>query len=181
MATGASTADVAILLVDARNGVRTQSRRHARIARLLGIKDFVLAVNKMDLMDFDQDVFDSIVDDFDDLLAGAAVHAIPMSALHGDNVITTSDRTPYFDGPPLLEYLETVHVHRNTTGGAVPPAGADGAAARRRVPRLRRADRLGHAAAGRSRDRVALGPVGAGQPHRDLRRRPRRWRSRRCR
>jgi sulfate adenylyltransferase large subunit len=115
MATGASTADVAILLVDARNGVRTQSRRHARIARLLGIKDFVLAVNKMDLMDFEQDVFDRIVDDFDDLLGGAAVHAIPMSALHGDNVITTSDRTPYFKGPPLLEYLETLHVHRNTT------------------------------------------------------------------
>ena len=115
MATGASTADVAILLVDARNGVRTQSRRHARIARLLGIKDFVLAVNKMDLMNFDQEVFDRIVDDFDDLLAGAAVHAIPMSALLGDNVITTSDRTPYFTGPPLLEYLETVHVHRNNT------------------------------------------------------------------
>jgi sulfate adenylyltransferase large subunit len=115
MATGASTADVAILLVDARNGVRTQSRRHARIARLLGITDFVLAVNKMDLMEFDQEVFDKIVDDFDDLLTGASVHAIPMSALHGDNVITKSDRTPYFDGPPLLEYLETVKVHRNTT------------------------------------------------------------------
>ena len=113
MATGASTADVAILLVDARNGVRTQSRRHARIARLLGITDFVLAVNKMDLMDFDQDVFDKIVDDFDDVLGGASVHAIPMSALLGDNVITKSDRTPYFDGPPLLEYLETVHVQRN--------------------------------------------------------------------
>jgi sulfate adenylyltransferase large subunit len=115
MATGASTADVAILLVDARNGVRTQSRRHARIARLLGIKNFVLAVNKMDLMNFDQEVFERIVDDFEDLLAGAAVHAIPMSALLGDNVITTSDRTPYFTGPPLLEYLETVLVHRNNT------------------------------------------------------------------
>ena len=108
MATGASTADVAILLVDARNGVRTQSRRHARIARLLGITDFVLAVNKMDLVDFDRDVFEKIADDFDDLLTGASVHAIPMSALHGDNVITKSDRTPWFDGPPLLEYLETV-------------------------------------------------------------------------
>jgi len=113
MATGASTADVAILLVDARNGVRTQSKRHARIARLLGITDFVLAVNKMDLMDFDRDVFDRIVDDFSDLLAGAAVHAIPMSALHGDNVIATSERTPYFTGPPLLQYLETVNIHRN--------------------------------------------------------------------
>jgi sulfate adenylyltransferase large subunit len=115
MATGASTADVAILLVDARNGVRTQSRRHARIARLLGITDFVLAVNKMDLIDFDRDTFDRICDDFGDLLAGAAVHAIPMSALHGDNVITTSDRTPWFEGPPLLEFLETVRAHRDPT------------------------------------------------------------------
>jgi sulfate adenylyltransferase large subunit len=113
MATGASTADVAILLVDARNGVRVQSKRHARIARLLGITDFVLAVNKMDLVDYDRDVFDKIVDDFGEFLGGAAVHAIPMSALNGDNVTTTSERTPYFDGPPLLEYLETVQVHRN--------------------------------------------------------------------
>jgi sulfate adenylyltransferase subunit 1 len=113
MATGASTADVAILLVDARNGVRTQSRRHARIARMLGINDFVLAVNKMDLVDFDRDVFEKIVDDFDELTSGASVHAIPMSALNGDNVITPSDRTPWFDGPPMLEFLETVQVHRN--------------------------------------------------------------------
>ena len=113
MATGASTADVAILLVDARNGVRVQSKRHARIARLLGITDFVLAVNKMDLVDYDREVFEKIVEDFGDLLSGAAVHAIPMSALNGDNVIGPSDRTPYFDGPPLLEYLETVDVHRD--------------------------------------------------------------------
>jgi len=113
MATGASTADVAILLVDARNGVRTQSRRHARIARLLGINDFVLAINKMDLVGYDRGVFEKIADEFNEFLAGASVHAIPMSALHGDNVITRSDRTPYFDGPPLLEYLETVQVHRN--------------------------------------------------------------------
>ncbi len=113
MATGASTADVAILLVDARNGVRVQSKRHARIARLLGITDFVLAVNKMDLVDYDRDVFEKIQDEFVEMLAGAAVHAIPMSALNGDNVITRSDRTPYFDGPPLLEYLETVTVHRD--------------------------------------------------------------------
>jgi sulfate adenylyltransferase large subunit len=115
MATGASTADVAILLVDARNGVRTQSKRHARIARLLGITDFVLAINKMDLVDYDRDVFERIQDDFDGLLTGASVHAIPMSALHGDNVITRSDRTPYFDGLPLLEYLETAQVHRDVT------------------------------------------------------------------
>jgi sulfate adenylyltransferase large subunit len=115
MATGASTAEVAILLVDARNGVRTQSRRHARIARLLGIRDFVLAINKMDLVDFDRDVFEKIRDDFDELLQGASVHAIPMSALNGDNVITLSGNTPWFDGPPMLEYLETVRIHRDTT------------------------------------------------------------------
>jgi sulfate adenylyltransferase large subunit len=113
MATGASTADVAILLIDARNGVRAQSKRHARIARLLGIRDFVLAINKMDLVDYDRDVYEKIQDDFEEFLTGASVHAIPMSALNGDNVITRSDRTPYFDGLPLLEYLETVHVHRN--------------------------------------------------------------------
>ncbi len=114
MATGASTADVAILLVDARQGVRVQSRRHARIARLLGISDFVLAVNKMDLIDFDRDVFESICDEFADILSGARFHAIPISALQGDNVITTSPRTPWFDGPSLLEFLETVEVTRNT-------------------------------------------------------------------
>ena len=116
MATGASTADVAVLLVDARNGVRTQSRRHAKIARLLGITDFVLAINKMDLVDFDRGVFDGIVDDFEEILRGSNYHPIPISALDGDNVITNSDRTPWFDGKPLLNFLETVEVDRNATG-----------------------------------------------------------------
>src|SRR5205085_7109096 len=115
MATGASTADVAVLLVDARNGVRTQSRRHAKIARLLGINDFVLAINKMDLVDFDRGVFDGIVDDFEDILRGSNYHPIPISALHGDNVITGSERTPWFDGKSLLTFLETVEVDRNLT------------------------------------------------------------------
>ena len=115
MATGASTADVAILLIDAQQGVKTQSRRHARIARLLGITDFVLAVNKMDLVDFDRGVFDGICDEFEAMLTGARFHAIPLSALHGDNVITISDRTPWFDGPSLLEHLETVQVTQNRT------------------------------------------------------------------
>ena len=115
MATGASTADVAILLVDARHGVRVQSRRHARIARLLGITDFVLAINKMDLVDFDRDVYEGIRDDFEEILAGARAHAIPVSALHGDNVITRSERTPWFDGQSLLEFLETVQVTRDLT------------------------------------------------------------------
>jgi sulfate adenylyltransferase large subunit len=115
MATGASTAEVAILLVDARHGVRVQSRRHARIARLLGITDFVLAINKMDLVDFDRDVYEGIRDDFEEILAGARAHAIPVSALHGDNVITRSDRTPWFDGQSLLDFLETVQVTRDLT------------------------------------------------------------------
>ena len=110
MATGASTADVAILLVDARHGVRTQTRRHARIASLLGIADFVLAVNKMDLVDFDRGVFDAICGEFAGFADGARVHAIPMSALHGDNITAGSDRTPWFDGPHLLEHLETLEV-----------------------------------------------------------------------
>ena len=115
MATGASTADVAILLIDARHGVRPQSRRHAQIARLLGIRDYVVAVNKMDLVDFDRGIFDRIVDEFDQVLAGARLHPIPMSALHGDNVTAHSDRTPWFSGKPLLEFLETVQVDRDVT------------------------------------------------------------------
>ncbi|HEY7057996.1 MAG TPA: GTP-binding protein [Vicinamibacterales bacterium] len=114
MATGASTAEVAILLVDARHGVRPQTERHARIARLLGISSFVLAINKMDLVAFDPDVFHAIRQDFSALLGDAELHAIPISALHGDNVIAPSDRTPWFDGQSLLPYLETVEVRRPT-------------------------------------------------------------------
>jgi sulfate adenylyltransferase large subunit len=115
MATGASTADLAILLVDARHGVREQTKRHARIARLLGISTFVLAVNKMDLVGFDRAVFETIRESFTELLDGSTVHAIPLSALHGDNIVQRSERTPWFQGPPLLEYLETVTVHETST------------------------------------------------------------------
>lgn len=112
MATGASTANLAILLVDARHGVRPQSRRHAQIARLLGISSFVVAINKMDLVDFDRGVFDRIREEFAECLDGATVQPIPLSALHGDNVIAPSDRAPWYDGPTLLEYLETIDVDR---------------------------------------------------------------------
>jgi sulfate adenylyltransferase large subunit len=115
MATGASTADLAILLVDARHGVREQTRRHARIAQLLGITTLVLAVNKMDLVEFDRAVFDEICSEFAAIQDDARVHAIPLSALNGDNVITESDRTPWFDGPSLLHYLETVEIDRQAT------------------------------------------------------------------
>jgi sulfate adenylyltransferase large subunit len=117
MATGASTAEIAILLVDARHGVREQTKRHARIASLLGISHYVLAVNKMDLMGFDKGVFDEIYREFSALLPEASIHAIPLSALEGDNVITTSERTPWFEGPALLPYLETVEIERERTTG----------------------------------------------------------------
>src|SRR5215216_3388106 len=99
MATGASTAQVAILLVDARHGVREQTRRHARIAQLLGITTLVLAINKMDLVAFDRAVFDGICREFAPIQGNSRVHAIPLSALDGDNVITLSERTPWFTGP----------------------------------------------------------------------------------
>ena len=118
MATGASTADLAILLVDARHGLREQTHRHARIARLLGISSFVLAINKMDLVGFDRAVFESIRDEFVPLQDGAALHAIPISALNGDNVVERSANTPWFDGAPLLEHLETVDVDREVTHSA---------------------------------------------------------------
>jgi sulfate adenylyltransferase large subunit len=111
MATGASTAELAIVLVDARHGVREQTRRHARIAELLGISNFVLAVNKMDLVAFDRGIFDRIEADFSELVSDATlVHAIPLSALHGDNIVRRSERTPWFERAPLLEHLETIDV-----------------------------------------------------------------------
>jgi sulfate adenylyltransferase subunit 1 (EFTu-like GTPase family) len=105
---------VAILLVDARHGLRPQSHRHARIARLLGISTFVLAVNKMDLVEFDREIFEGIRAEFAELLGAVNLHAIPMSALLGDNVTTTSERTPWFTGPALLEFLETVDIERGS-------------------------------------------------------------------
>ncbi|HZT36945.1 MAG TPA: sulfate adenylyltransferase subunit CysN [Bryobacteraceae bacterium] len=115
MATGASTADLAIILIDARNGVQAQSRRHAYIAALLGIPQFVIAVNKMDLVGYDQNVFHSIREEFTGVLRKLGVGAwwfVPISALKGDNVVRRSGAMPWFDGPSLLEYLETVEIAR---------------------------------------------------------------------
>jgi bifunctional enzyme CysN/CysC len=113
MVTGASTAHLAIVLVDARNGLLEQSRRHAFLSSLLGIPHLVLAVNKMDLVDWDRDRFERIRDDFHSFAARLSIHdvtAIPISALHGDNVVTRSDKTPWYDGPSLLSHLEEVYV-----------------------------------------------------------------------
>jgi bifunctional enzyme CysN/CysC len=118
MATGASTADLAIVLIDARKGVLTQTRRHSYIVSLLGLSHVVLAVNKMDLVGYDQNVFDAIVSEYRALverLGIPSVQAIPLSALNGDNLTTRSAATPWYDGPALLEHLESVRI-------APPPA-----------------------------------------------------------
>ena len=119
MATGASTADLAIILVDARKGILTQTRRHSYIAALLGIRHVVLAVNKMDLLDYDQAPYEAIVADYRSFakqIGLTDIRSIPLSALHGDNVFTPSDRMPWYDGPTLMEILETVDATRDLTG-----------------------------------------------------------------
>ncbi|GLK55416.1 bifunctional enzyme CysN/CysC [Methylopila capsulata] len=113
MATGASTADVAVLLVDARHGVAVQTRRHAFIASLLGIRHAVLAVNKIDLVDFDQDRFEEIRADFECFAEGLkfdTLVSIPLSARYGHNVLGRSDSMPWYEGPTLVEHLETVQI-----------------------------------------------------------------------
>jgi bifunctional enzyme CysN/CysC len=114
MVTGASTADLAIVLVDARNGVVEQTRRHAFIASLLGIPHLVVAVNKMDLVDWSEDVFDAVVRDVcafrEQLPSVRDIAYVPLSALRGDNVVDRSDAMPWYGGLPLLEHLETVEV-----------------------------------------------------------------------
>ncbi|MGI4734376.1 MAG: sulfate adenylyltransferase subunit 1 [Janthinobacterium lividum] len=111
MVTGASNADLAIVLVDARQGVIEQTRRHTLLASLLGIRHFVLAVNKLDLVGYDEAVFDKIVADYRviaEYLKINDVVAIPMSALNGDNVVRSSSNIPWYSGPSLLEHLESV-------------------------------------------------------------------------
>ena len=113
MATGASTANLAIVLIDARNGVLQQSRRHAFIASLLGIHHVVVAVNKMDLVDFSEEVFDRICSEFSSFASQLQIpdlYFIPVSALLGDNIVTKSEHMPWFGGSSLLHHLETVHI-----------------------------------------------------------------------
>ena len=113
MVTGASTADLAIVLVDARKGLVEQSRRHAFIATLLRVPHLVLAVNKMDLVDYSESVFEAIQDEFTNFATKLDVPdltIIPISALNGDNVVTRSPKMPWYDGPSLLHHLEHVHV-----------------------------------------------------------------------
>ena len=111
MVTGASTADLAVILVDARKGILTQTRRHSFLVSLIGIRKVVLAVNKMDLVGFDQAIFDQIVSDYRAFAAQIGLNdvtAIPISGLRGDNIASRSEATPWFDGPVLIDHLETV-------------------------------------------------------------------------
>ncbi len=119
MATGASTADLALVLVDARKGLLTQTRRHTFILSLLGVKHVVLVVNKIDLVGYDQAIFDRIEAEYRALaepLGFSTLHAVPVSALRGDNILKASAQTPWFTGTPLVPYLETIVVDEDRTG-----------------------------------------------------------------
>ena len=127
MATGASTAQLAIILIDARHGVMTQTRRHSFIVSLLGLRHVVVAINKMDLVGYSQRVFEQIKEDYTGFVAKLDLRDIifiPMSALKGDNVVSRSDAMPWYSGPPLLDHLETVHIasDRNLTDLQLPCA-----------------------------------------------------------
>ena len=113
MVTGASTADVAIILIDARKGILTQTRRHSFIVNLLGIEHVIVAINKMDLVDFSKDVFEEIKTAYEELANELGMknrYYIPLSALDGDNVVDKSTKTPWYDGKPLLELLDTMDI-----------------------------------------------------------------------
>ncbi|MDN7134558.1 sulfate adenylyltransferase subunit CysN [Pseudidiomarina terrestris] len=116
MATGASTSDLAVILIDARHGVQTQTKRHSFIVSLLGIKHVIVAVNKMDLVDYKQERYKEIQDEYLKL-AGQLdipdIHFVPISALDGDNVVNRSENTPWFRGRTLMEYLETLEINRD--------------------------------------------------------------------
>ncbi|HEY6467396.1 MAG TPA: GTP-binding protein, partial [Candidatus Acidoferrales bacterium] len=122
MATGASTADAAVVLIDATKGVLRQSRRHAYIASLLGVQYIIAAVNKMDLVGYSREVFERLSADFKELAAHLDlrnVYLIPVSALEGDNVVHRSTRMPWFEGPSLLDYLEKIRVNDAASFGAL--------------------------------------------------------------
>lgn len=114
MATGASTADLAIILIDARYGVQTQTRRHSFITKLLGIKHIVVAVNKMDLVDFKEDIFNQISSDYlkfaQELGMTKDITLIPISALNGDNIVKRSEKSPWYKGDTLMNLLETIKI-----------------------------------------------------------------------
>lgn len=113
MATGASTADLAVILIDARKGILTQTRRHSRIVSLMGIRHIVLAINKMDLVDFDETIFNKIAQDYQAFVepfSFKSIQVIPVSGLDGDNIFVKSQKTPWYQGISLMDYLDTVDI-----------------------------------------------------------------------
>ena len=162
MVTGASTADLAVLLVDARKGVLTQTRRHSLLAKLVGIRHMVVAVTKMDLVDYDQAAFEAMVSDYRAFAESIGIDdwiAIPVSGLNGDNVAARSAAMGWYNGPSLIEHLETrADRQRRGRGQAVPHAGAMGQSARPGFSRLRRPDRQRHGARRRRGPHPAVGP-----------------------
>ena len=178
MATGASTCDLAIILIDARNGVLTQTKRHSFIVSLLGIKHVLVAVNKMDLMDYSQEVYEKIKADYLDFTTRLDMvdqHFIPISALKGDNLIEKSVNMPWYDGATLMHHLENVHIasDRNLVDFRFPVQYVN-ALNQPRLPRLLRHPRLRAGEAGRPRDGPPLAQDEPRQIDRHLRGRTRR-------
>jgi bifunctional enzyme CysN/CysC len=133
MVTGASTADLAVILIDARKGVLTQTRRHSYLVALLGIRQVVVAVNKMDLVDYSHTAFAEIEREYRDFarrINVAAITCIPVSAVAGDNIVARSERTPWYRGPSLLEHLETVPLEEESAAAGRPASGPSAAAFR---------------------------------------------------
>ncbi len=178
MVTGASTADLAVILIDARKGVIEQTRRHSFIASLLGIRHLVVCVNKMDLADYQQSVFERIERSFHEFCARLEVTDvtfIPISALSGDNVVERSGEMPWYEGPSLLYHLEHVHIasDRNLIDCRFPVQWVirpGPQSERARLPGLCGPDRVGYLPPRRSRSRAAERRADPGRSDRQLRR-----------
>ena len=160
MVTGASTASLAVILIDARKGVLTQTRRHSYLVSLIGIRHIVLAINKMDMVGYSKDIFDTILQDYREFAAQiglTSIVAIPISALLGDNITEPSAKTPWYNGPTLMGPSGNGADRRPQPGRAVPPAGAVGQSAQPEFPRLLRHHRQRHRSRG---DRLRVLPSG---------------------
>ena len=183
MATGASTADLAIILIDARKGVLVQTKRHAFICSLLGVKNVVLAINKIDLMGYDEKVFQRVVADFSAFatnLGFKSILPIPLSARFGDNVTSRSANTPWYRGKSLIEHLEKRRGRRGSRIRAVPLPGAMGQPPEPRFPRLLRHPGLGPCPRRPGHHRRRFWAHHEGDTDRHRRRRSRDRRSGRC-
>jgi bifunctional enzyme CysN/CysC len=174
MVTGASTADVAVILIDARKGVLTQTRRHSYLVSLIGIRNVVLAINKLDMVGYSQEVYERIVNEYRLFARAIGLEqftAIPMSALRGDNITQRSARTPWYAGPGLMEFLESVEIDAETAQRQpfrLPVQWVN--RPEPRLPRLFGPHRRRRCAAGRQAACASLGTREHGRAHRHPRR-----------